>query len=62
MKAWEPQARGIAGGGLRVAVVDYGAGNLVSIEQALRAVRAEPARAREPDDLRAVLSMNALAT
>ncbi len=38
-------------GGLRVAVVDYGAGNLVSIEQALSAVGADVALARAPDDL-----------
>jgi imidazole glycerol phosphate synthase glutamine amidotransferase subunit len=38
-------------GGLRVAVVDYGAGNLVSIEQALSAVGAEVALARAPEDL-----------
>ncbi len=33
---------------LRVAVVDYGAGNLVSIDQALRAVGAEVVVARDP--------------
>lgn len=38
-------------GGLRVAVVDYGAGNLVSIEQALTFVGAEVHVAREPADL-----------
>ena len=37
---------------LRVAVVDYGAGNLVSIEQALTAVGAEPFRARDAHELR----------
>jgi glutamine amidotransferase len=37
---------------LRVAVVDYGAGNLVSIEQALRAVGAEPYLARDAEELR----------
>jgi imidazole glycerol phosphate synthase glutamine amidotransferase subunit len=36
---------------LRVAVVDYGAGNLVSIEQALVAVGGHPRRARRPDEL-----------
>jgi glutamine amidotransferase/cyclase len=36
----------------RFAVVDYGAGNLVSIEQALTTVGAEVAIARDPDDLR----------
>jgi imidazole glycerol phosphate synthase glutamine amidotransferase subunit len=35
----------------RVAVVDYGAGNLVSIDQALKAVGGDPFLAREPDDL-----------
>jgi glutamine amidotransferase len=37
---------------LRVAVVDYGAGNLVSIEQALIAVGTEPVLARDADGLR----------
>jgi imidazole glycerol-phosphate synthase subunit HisH len=37
--------------GLRVAVVDYGAGNLVSIDQALTAVGADPFLARDPDTL-----------
>ena len=36
----------------RIAVVDYGAGNLVSIEQALIAVGATPSRATRPGDLR----------
>ena len=35
-----------------VAVIDYGAGNLVSIEQALIAVGATPSRAARPGDLR----------
>ncbi len=35
-----------------IAVVDYGAGNLVSIEQALVAVGATPRRATRPADLR----------
>jgi glutamine amidotransferase len=35
----------------RVAVVDYGAGNLVSIDQALTAVGAEPFLVRDPDAL-----------
>jgi imidazole glycerol phosphate synthase glutamine amidotransferase subunit len=35
----------------RVAVVDYGAGNLVSIDQALKAVGADPFLIREPDEL-----------
>jgi glutamine amidotransferase len=35
-----------------VAVADYGAGNLVSIDQALRAVGADVVIAREPDALR----------
>jgi imidazole glycerol phosphate synthase glutamine amidotransferase subunit len=38
-------------GGLRVAVVDYGAGNLVSIEQALTFVGANVRIATGPDDL-----------
>ncbi|MES2208930.1 MAG: imidazole glycerol phosphate synthase subunit HisH [Chloroflexota bacterium] len=38
-------------GGLRVAVVDYGAGNLVSIEQALTSVGAQVRLAGTPDDL-----------
>ena len=38
-------------GGLRVAVVDYGAGNLVSIEQALTFVGAEVRVATAPRDL-----------
>ncbi len=42
---------GHAGGGLRIAVVDYGAGNLVSIEQALTFVGAEVQIATGPDDL-----------
>jgi imidazole glycerol phosphate synthase glutamine amidotransferase subunit len=36
---------------LRVAVVDYGAGNLVSIDQALKAVGGDPFLVREPDEL-----------
>ena len=39
------------GTGLRVAVVDYGAGNLVSIEQALTTVGARVAIARDADAL-----------
>jgi glutamine amidotransferase len=35
----------------RIAVVDYGAGNLVSIEQALLAVGAAPTLVRDPDGL-----------
>lgn len=38
-------------GGLRVAVVDYGAGNLVSIDQALRFVGADPRIVTAPADL-----------
>ena len=38
-------------GGPRVAVVDYGAGNLVSIEQALTQVGAAPVRATKAGDL-----------
>jgi imidazole glycerol phosphate synthase glutamine amidotransferase subunit len=37
---------------VRIAVVDYGAGNLVSIDQALSGVGAQVAIARDPDDLR----------
>lgn len=37
----------------RIAVVDYGAGNLVSIDQALTTVGAEVVLARHPDDLAA---------
>jgi imidazole glycerol phosphate synthase glutamine amidotransferase subunit len=40
-----------AHGGLRVAVVDYGAGNLVSIEQALAFVGAQVRVATAPEDL-----------
>jgi len=36
----------------RIAVVDYGAGNLVSIDQALERIGADVTIAREPDDLR----------
>jgi glutamine amidotransferase len=41
-----------AAGRPRFAVVDYGAGNLVSIEQALTTVGAAVAIVRDPDDLR----------
>ena len=43
--------RGIGASRLRVAVVDYGAGNLVSIDQALKAVGGDPFLVREPDEL-----------
>lgn len=43
-----------SGAGPRIAVVDYGAGNLVSIEQALLSVGASVVRATGPDDLRDV--------
>jgi imidazole glycerol phosphate synthase glutamine amidotransferase subunit len=46
-----PARPGSAGGTLRVAVVDYGAGNLVSIEQALTAVGASVTVARRADAL-----------
>ena len=36
---------------LRVAVVDYGAGNLVSIDQAIKAVGGDPFLVHEPDEL-----------
>ena len=52
MKAWVAETSAPASGRLRVAVVDYGAGNLVSIEQALLAVGAEPRLVRDPDGLR----------
>ncbi len=39
------------GNGLRVAVIDYGAGNLVSIDQALRFVGADVRIVTGPDDL-----------
>ena len=38
----------------RIAVVDYGAGNLVSIDQALRTVGAEVEIARDGEALRGV--------
>jgi imidazole glycerol phosphate synthase glutamine amidotransferase subunit len=41
----------VANGGPRMAVVDYGAGNLVSIDQALGRVGAQVTIARGPDDL-----------
>jgi imidazole glycerol phosphate synthase glutamine amidotransferase subunit len=46
---WE--SPGSAHGGLRVAVIDYGAGNLVSIEQALTFVGARVHVATRPEDL-----------
>jgi imidazole glycerol phosphate synthase glutamine amidotransferase subunit len=46
-----PAGSGEPRGGLRVAVVDYGAGNLVSIDQALTFVGAEVRVATGPDDL-----------
>jgi imidazole glycerol phosphate synthase glutamine amidotransferase subunit len=42
---------GRGGEQLRVAVIDYGAGNLVSVEQALRAAGATVTLARTPDNL-----------
>ncbi len=51
MKAWAAEQPVPASEGFRVAVVDYGAGNLVSIEQALTTVGAEVVLARTPDDL-----------
>jgi imidazole glycerol phosphate synthase glutamine amidotransferase subunit len=45
-------SRGSGASKPRVAVVDYGAGNLVSIDQALKAVGANPFLIREPDELR----------
>ena len=52
MRAWRAEAPVAAETRLRVAVVDYGAGNLVSIEQALLAVGAEPVLVDGPDGLR----------
>ena len=54
MKAWQPAASERSDGRLRVGVVDYGAGNLVSIEQALVAVGAEPLLVRGADGLATV--------
>jgi imidazole glycerol phosphate synthase glutamine amidotransferase subunit len=52
VKAWLPDPREAeAGDPLSVAVVDYGAGNLVSIEQALVAVGARPILARDAQAL-----------
>ncbi|MFL5680227.1 MAG: imidazole glycerol phosphate synthase subunit HisH [Chloroflexota bacterium] len=44
-------------GKLRVGVVDYGAGNLVSIEQALSVVGTDVAFVRHPDDLEDVAAL-----
>ena len=44
----------VAGGAPRIAVVDYGAGNLVSIGQGLGAVGAEVVLARTPDALKGI--------
>jgi glutamine amidotransferase len=51
MKAWVPDRPVPPSPAFRVAVVDYGAGNLVSIEQALTTVGTEVILARQPDDL-----------
>ena len=51
MKAWGPEPKAPQRERLRVAVVDYGAGNLVSIEQALLAVGAAPVLVRDPDGM-----------
>jgi glutamine amidotransferase len=51
MKAWAMDAPVAPSRGFRVAVVDYGAGNLVSIEQALTTVGTEVIIARHPEDL-----------
>ena len=51
MKAWAPERPVPSDAAFRVAVVDYGAGNLVSIEQALTTVGTEVILARTPDDL-----------
>jgi glutamine amidotransferase len=51
VKAWVPDEDVPEPRRTRVAVVDYGAGNLVSIEQALLAVGAEPVLVREAASL-----------
>jgi imidazole glycerol-phosphate synthase subunit HisH len=51
MKAWDAEKITVPSRAFRVAVVDYGAGNLVSIEQALSTVGAEVVLARTPGDL-----------
>jgi glutamine amidotransferase len=48
VKAWFSGEPDPPSGRTRVAVVDYGAGNLVSIEQALLTVGAEPILVRDP--------------
>jgi imidazole glycerol phosphate synthase glutamine amidotransferase subunit len=50
MTGWAPAPHG-AHGPLRVAVIDYGAGNLVSIDEALRFVGADIRVATSPDGL-----------
>ncbi|MDQ2964606.1 MAG: imidazole glycerol phosphate synthase subunit HisH [Chloroflexota bacterium] len=51
MKAWEAEKPVTPRQSFQIAVVDYGAGNLVSIEQALTTVGAEVIIARHPEDL-----------
>jgi glutamine amidotransferase len=51
MKAWEAEKPVASRQSFQIAVVDYGAGNLVSIEQALTTVGAEVVIARHPEDL-----------
>jgi imidazole glycerol-phosphate synthase subunit HisH len=51
VKAWEPDPPVPSRRPFRVAVVDYGAGNLVSIEQAFTTVGTDVILARHPDDL-----------
>lgn len=51
MKAWDLPEPAREPASLRVAVIDYGAGNLVSIEQALLAVGAKPVLARDAGSL-----------
>ncbi|HEY7589736.1 MAG TPA: imidazole glycerol phosphate synthase subunit HisH [Candidatus Limnocylindrales bacterium] len=51
MKAWQDVPRATGRQGTRIAVIDYGAGNLVSIEQALTTVGTDVVLARTPADL-----------
>jgi imidazole glycerol phosphate synthase glutamine amidotransferase subunit len=51
MTSLRPAAAASRSGSPRIAVVDYGAGNLVSIAQGLSAVGASVSVARRPDDL-----------
>ncbi len=58
MRAWQPAAPAVGDDRrLRVGVVDYGAGNLVSIEQALLEVGAEPVLVRDARGLELVQTL-----